>query len=41
MQQLKERLESLGHEVDLFGYGDQGNFVYIYNKNQKVNKRFF
>ncbi|MFM9278807.1 glycosyltransferase family 4 protein [Paenibacillus jiagnxiensis] len=37
MEQLKERLEFLGHEVDLLGYGDEeGTFVHIVNKNKKL-----
>jgi glycosyltransferase involved in cell wall biosynthesis len=38
MEQLKGKLESLGHEVDLLGYGDEaGSFVYIVNKNQRIH----
>ncbi|MBB6669396.1 glycosyltransferase family 4 protein [Cohnella nanjingensis] len=37
MVQLREKLESLGHEVDLLGYGDEaGSFVHIVNKNKKL-----
>ncbi|MFB5269739.1 glycosyltransferase family 4 protein [Paenibacillus enshidis] len=37
MEQLKERLEVLGHEVDLLGYGDEeGTFVHIVNQNRKL-----
>ncbi|MEA4903024.1 glycosyltransferase family 4 protein [Desulfitobacterium sp.] len=35
MLQLKEKLESLNHEVDLLGYGDEaGSFVHLVNKKQ-------
>jgi glycosyltransferase involved in cell wall biosynthesis len=38
MEQLRDKLESLGHEVDLLGYGDEaGSFVYIVNKNQRIH----
>jgi L-malate glycosyltransferase len=37
MTQLKEKLQALGHEVDLLGYGDEaGSFVHIVNKNQTL-----
>ncbi|QPA29989.1 glycosyltransferase [Anoxybacillus caldiproteolyticus] len=38
MKQLKEKLESLGHEVDLLGYGEDNSYVYIVNKNQRLEK---
>ncbi|RKP56221.1 glycosyltransferase family 1 protein [Cohnella endophytica] len=38
MEQLKTKLESLGHEVDLLGYGDEeASFVYIVNTNQRIH----
>ncbi|WP_434510146.1 glycosyltransferase family 4 protein [Desulfitobacterium sp. AusDCA] len=38
MLQLKEKLESLNHEVDLLGYGDEaGSYVNLVNKNQRIN----
>ncbi|MDN4073669.1 glycosyltransferase family 4 protein [Fictibacillus terranigra] len=36
MEQLKKKLESLGHQVDLLGYGEEHEYIYIVNKNQKV-----
>jgi glycosyltransferase involved in cell wall biosynthesis len=37
MEQFRDKLQSLGHEVDLLGYGDEaGSFVYIVNKNQRI-----
>lgn len=38
MQQLKEKLESLGHEVDLLGYGEGNNYVHIINENRRIDK---
>ncbi|WP_075982648.1 glycosyltransferase family 4 protein [Bacillus massilinigeriensis] len=38
MVQLKQKLEELGHEVDLLGYGDDNNSVHIVNKGKKVEK---
>ncbi|WP_455920431.1 glycosyltransferase family 4 protein [Priestia megaterium] len=37
MQQLKSKLEVLGHEVDLLGYGVQNKFVHVVNKGRKVS----
>jgi glycosyltransferase involved in cell wall biosynthesis len=38
MLQLKEKLESLQHEVDLLGYGDNaGSYVHLVNKNEKLH----
>ncbi|WP_239618253.1 glycosyltransferase family 4 protein [Cohnella mopanensis] len=37
MEQLKTKLESLGHEVDLLGYGDEAvSFVHFVNTNQQI-----
>jgi glycosyltransferase involved in cell wall biosynthesis len=36
MEQLKKKLESLGHEVDLMGYGEDNNHVYILNKDEEL-----
>lgn len=38
MQQLKEKLESFGHEVDLLGYGEDYNYVHIINENRRIEK---
>ncbi|KAA6451861.1 glycosyltransferase family 4 protein [Bacillus swezeyi] len=38
MVQLKEKLESLGHEVDLLGYGEDNRIVHIVNENRIVEK---
>ncbi|WP_438351018.1 glycosyltransferase family 4 protein [Paenibacillus sp. FA6] len=38
MGQLKKKLESLGHEVDLLGYGEGNNYVYIVNEHRKVER---
>lgn len=38
MQQLKEKLESFGHEVDLLGYGEGHNYVHIINENRRIEK---
>lgn len=38
MQQLKTRLESQGHEVDLLGYGEGNNYVHMVNENRAVEK---
>ena len=35
MQQLRKELTSLGHEVDLLGAGENQDFIYIFNKNEK------
>ncbi|MDM5453429.1 glycosyltransferase family 4 protein [Peribacillus simplex] len=36
MQQLKKKLESLGHEVDLLSYGEAHNYVHIINENRRI-----
>ncbi|MCQ6306506.1 glycosyltransferase family 4 protein [Bacillus cereus] len=36
MDQLQKKLESLGHEVDLMGYGEDNSYVYIVNKEEKL-----
>ncbi|MED1741307.1 glycosyltransferase family 4 protein [Bacillus swezeyi] len=36
MVQLKEKLESLGHEVDLLGFGDDNSIVHIVNENRSI-----
>ncbi|WP_028561933.1 glycosyltransferase family 4 protein [Paenibacillus pinihumi] len=42
MEQLKMKLEALGHEVDLLGYGDEaGSFVHIANKGQRIETSHF
>ncbi|MDA1475081.1 glycosyltransferase family 4 protein [Bacillus changyiensis] len=38
MVQLKEKLESLGHDVDLLGFGEDNQVVHIVNENRKVDK---
>ncbi|MFB6467608.1 glycosyltransferase family 4 protein [Cytobacillus sp. Hz8] len=38
MVQLKNKLEQLGHEVDLLGYGDENNSVHIVNEGRKISK---
>ncbi|MBU8582988.1 MULTISPECIES: glycosyltransferase family 4 protein [Bacillus] len=38
MEQLKEKLESLGHEVDLLGYGEESSIVHIVDENRSVKK---
>lgn len=38
MQQLKEKLESLGHEVDLLSYGEGFKYVHIINENRRLEK---
>lgn len=38
MVQLKQKLESLGHEVDLIGSGPNHNSVHIVNQNRMVEK---
>lgn len=38
MQQLGKKLEELGHEVDLLGYGDDNNCVHIVNEDRKITK---
>jgi glycosyltransferase involved in cell wall biosynthesis len=41
MKQLKENLESRGHEVDLLGYGEENNYLHIVPKKQVIeNNRF-
>ncbi|MDQ0269726.1 glycosyltransferase family 4 protein [Cytobacillus purgationiresistens] len=41
MLQLKERLEVLGHSVDLLGYGKDHKFVHLVNKNQLIDVSHF
>ncbi len=36
MKQLKEKLESYGHEVDLLGYDEDNISVHLYNKGRKL-----
>lgn len=38
MVQLKEKLESLGHEVDLLGYGKESKIVHVANENRSIDK---
>lgn len=38
MVQLKNKLESLGHEVDLLGYDKDNISVYIVNENRKIDR---
>ena len=38
MVQLKEKLESLGHEVDLLGYGHDNSYVHMVNEERRVEK---
>ncbi|MGF6952599.1 glycosyltransferase involved in cell wall biosynthesis [Neobacillus sp. B4I6] len=38
MVQLKEKMESLGHEVDLLGYGHDNSYVHMVNKERRVEK---
>ncbi|WP_313892109.1 glycosyltransferase family 4 protein [Psychrobacillus sp.] len=38
MSQLKKVLESLGHEVDILGYGEGNKYVYIVNEFRKVER---
>ncbi|WAH39112.1 glycosyltransferase family 4 protein [Alicyclobacillus dauci] len=38
MVQLRERLESLGHQVDLLGYGHDSTYVYIVNEDRRIEK---
>ncbi|MCY9389254.1 glycosyltransferase family 4 protein [Bacillus haynesii] len=38
MVQLKEKLESLGHEVDLLGYGEENSIIHIVNENRSIAK---
>ncbi|MDP1421838.1 glycosyltransferase family 4 protein [Peribacillus simplex] len=36
MQQLKDKLESLGHEVDFLSFGEDHEYVHIINENRKI-----
>ncbi|MCM3197162.1 glycosyltransferase family 4 protein [Priestia megaterium] len=36
MEQLKRKLEDLGHKVDLLGYGEFRNWIHIVNENRRV-----
>lgn len=38
MGQLKRKLELLGHEVDLLGYGENNNYIHLVNEDRKVNR---
>ena len=38
MVQLKEKLESLGHQVDLLGYGKESKIVHVANENRSIDK---
>jgi glycosyltransferase involved in cell wall biosynthesis len=38
MGQLKRKLEALGHEVDLLGYGENNNYIHLVNEDRKVNR---
>ncbi|MGG4013392.1 glycosyltransferase [Bacillus smithii] len=38
MKQLKEKLVSLGHEVDLLGYSENNEYVYIVNEDRRLEK---
>ncbi|KAB2488054.1 glycosyltransferase family 4 protein [Priestia endophytica] len=38
MGQLKRKLEALGHEVDLLGYGGNNNYIHLVNEDRKVNR---
>jgi glycosyltransferase involved in cell wall biosynthesis len=38
MLQLKEKLESFGHEVDLLGNGENNNFVHMVTKNDVMDQ---
>jgi glycosyltransferase involved in cell wall biosynthesis len=37
MVQLRKKLESLGHEVDMLGYDEDNISVYIVNENRKID----
>lgn len=41
MLQLKEKLESLGHEVDLMGYGEDHRYIHLVNQNRLIEKSRF
>jgi len=38
MKQLQRELESLGHEVDLLGYGGDNTYVHIVNQDRRIEK---
>ncbi|MFJ7364242.1 glycosyltransferase family 4 protein [Peribacillus frigoritolerans] len=38
MQQLKEKLETLGHKVDFLSYGKNHEYVHIINENRRIDK---
>ncbi|WP_191560585.1 glycosyltransferase family 4 protein [Metabacillus idriensis] len=38
MVQLEKMLKSLGHEVDLLGYGEDNTFVHLVNEDRRVEK---
>ncbi|MFJ7753799.1 glycosyltransferase family 4 protein [Peribacillus muralis] len=37
MQQLKDKLEALGHEVDFLSYGENHEYVHIINENRRID----
>jgi glycosyltransferase involved in cell wall biosynthesis len=39
MLQLKAKLESLGHEVDLLGYGEDQKYIHLANANRLIERR--
>ncbi|MES1039920.1 glycosyltransferase family 4 protein [Peribacillus simplex] len=38
MQQLKEKLVTLGHEVDFLSYGENHEYVHIINENRRIDR---
>jgi glycosyltransferase involved in cell wall biosynthesis len=40
MVQLKEQLESLGHEVDILGYGEENTVVQLHNKKKLSKEKY-
>lgn len=36
MKQLRDKLLSLGHDVDILGYGDENKSIHIVNKGRKI-----
>ncbi|MFE4143743.1 glycosyltransferase family 4 protein [Peribacillus sp. YIM B13472] len=38
MQQLKEKLETLGHKVDFLSYGKNHEYVHIINENRRIDR---
>lgn len=41
MQQLRNKLEYLGHDVDLLGFGEENTVVHIVNKERKIDREKF